>query len=47
MLDLVTLYIDPSTASAVAAAILGAVAGVSMYIKTKWSSFRHKVKTDN
>ena len=47
MLELTALYIDPSTGGAIAAAILGILAGISMYIKTKWQTFRHRIKSDN
>ena len=40
------LYIDPGTASALLAGILGALVGVGMYIKTKWHSIRYKNKTE-
>ena len=47
MIETLILYIDPSSASAFGAAILGIVAGVSMYIKTKWHSIRSKIKTND
>ena len=39
------LYIDPGTASALLAGILGALAGLGMYIKTKWHSIKYRNKT--
>ena len=39
------LYIDPGTASALLAGILGALVGVGMYIKTKWYSIKYRNKT--
>ena len=39
------LYIDPGTTSAMFAAILGAVAGGVMFIKTKWHSIRYRNQT--
>mgnify|MGYP001316597375 CR=1 FL=1 len=47
MIETAALYIDPSTGSAIAAAVLGIAAGVSMYIKTKWQSIRNKIKTND
>jgi|APSaa5957512535_1039671.scaffolds.fasta_scaffold55379_2 hypothetical protein len=47
MLDSNVLYIDPTAATAVIAMILGGIAGGSMYIKTKWHSLKHKIKSDN
>ena len=38
------LYIDPGSMSALAAMIIGALAGVSLYIKTKWQSLKFKNK---
>ena len=38
------LYIDPGTTSALLAGILGALAGVGMYIKTKWHSKNIEIK---
>jgi len=40
------LYIDPGTLSAIAAMILGAIAGAVMYIKIKWQSIRYRKKID-
>ena len=40
------LYIDPGTASALLAGILGALVGVGMYIKTKWHSIKYRNKTE-
>ena len=40
------LYIDPGSATAIIAMILGAVAGISFYVKTKWQSLRHKNKVE-
>lgn len=36
------LYIDPGSSSAILATVIGAVAGLSMYIKTKWQSIRYR-----
>ena len=38
------LYIDPGSTSAILAIILGALVGLSMYIKTKWQSIRYRNK---
>ena len=40
------LYIDPGTTSALLAGIIGALAGVGMYIKTKWHSIKYRNKTE-
>lgn len=40
------LYIDPGSGSALIAAIIGILAGATMYIRTKWQSFRHKIKEE-
>ena len=40
------LYIDPGSGSALAAVILGALAGAALIIRTKWQSFRYRKKTD-
>ena len=45
MIKDVFLYIDPGTASALLAGILGALVGVGMYIKTKWHSIKYRNKT--
>ena len=45
-MDNLSIYIDPGTGSAVIAMILGIVAGVSMYIKTKWQSLKYKIKSE-
>ena len=45
-MDLFLLYIDPGTGSAFIAVILGAIAGVSMYLKTKWHSLKYKIKSE-
>jgi len=42
-----SLYIDPGIGTAAIAMILGAIAGISMYIKSKWQSFKYKIKSDN
>tara|TARA_B110000263_G_C14974597_1_gene358672 strand:- start:246 stop:389 length:144 start_codon:yes stop_codon:yes gene_type:complete len=47
MIEVTILYIDPSTGSAIAAAVLGVIAGASLYIKTKWDSIRNKIKTSD
>lgn len=36
------LYIDPSSMSAIFAGLIGAIAGISLYIKTKWQIIRNK-----
>ena len=41
------LYIDPGTGSALIAMILGGIAGVSMYIKTKWQSLKFRIKSND
>jgi|TARA_Y100000310_G_scaffold114780_1_gene113298 hypothetical protein len=46
MFDNILLYIDPGTTSALLAGILGALAGVAMYIKTKWHSIRYRNKVE-
>jgi hypothetical protein len=38
------LYIDPGSLSALAAMIIGVLAGVSLYVKTKWQSLKFKNK---
>ena len=38
------LYIDPGSMSALAAMIIGALAGVALYIKTKWQSLKFRNK---
>jgi hypothetical protein len=38
------LYIDPSSFSAIIAAIIGGLAGISLYIKTKWQMLKNKNK---
>tara|TARA_B110000014_G_scaffold184880_1_gene133803 strand:- start:162 stop:338 length:177 start_codon:yes stop_codon:yes gene_type:complete len=38
-----SLYIDPGTASAVMAAIIGAVAGVGMTLKLYWFKIKQKL----
>lgn len=35
------LYIDPSGLSAIFAAVIGAIAGISLYIKTKWQMIKN------
>ena len=45
MIKDVFLYIDPGTASALLACIIGALAGGGMYIKTKWNSIKYRNKT--
>jgi len=36
------LYIDPGSMSALAATIIAALAGIGMYLKTKWQSLKFK-----
>ena len=38
------LYIDPGSFSAIFAAILGAIVGGIMFLKTKWHSIRYRNK---
>lgn len=38
------LYIDPGSGSAIIAMIIGAIAGFSIYVKTKWQSIRYRNK---
>lgn len=38
------LYIDPASGSAVIAMVIGAMAGITMYIRTKWQSIRNRSK---
>ena len=38
-------YIDPGSFTAIFAAILGAIVGLVMYIKTKWHSIKFRNKT--
>ena len=38
------LYIDPGSMSALAAMIIGALAGITMYVKTKWQSLKFRNK---
>jgi len=45
MFNSIFLYIDPGTGSAIIAMVVGAMAGGTMYIRTKWQSIRNK-KTD-
>lgn len=40
------LYIDPGSLNAFGAMILGVLAGVTLYIKTKWQSFKFRNKTN-
>jgi len=42
-MDSIFLYIDPGMGSAAVAMILGVIAGVSMYIKSKWQSLKYKL----
>jgi hypothetical protein len=46
MINNIFLYIDPGSATALIAGILGALAGAAMYIKTKWHSIRFRNKTE-
>ena len=41
-MDYSILYIDPGSMSALAAMIIGALAGVGLYVKTKWQSLKFK-----
>jgi hypothetical protein len=43
VIDSTFLYIDPGTGSAIIAMVLGAMAGISMYVRTKWQSIRHRL----
>jgi len=38
------LYIDPGSISAILATIIGALVGLSMYLKIKWQSIRYRNK---
>ena len=38
------LYIDPGSMSAFTAMIIGALAGVALYVKTKWQSLKFRNK---
>jgi hypothetical protein len=38
------LYIDPGSLSALAATIIGVLAGIGMYLKTKWQTLKFKNK---
>lgn len=40
----ITLYIDPGSFTAIFAAILGAIVGGVMFLKTKWYSIRYRKK---
>ena len=40
----IQLYIDPGAFSAIFAAILGAIVGGIMFLKTKWHSIRYRNK---
>ena len=40
----ITLYIDPGSFTAICAAILGAIVGGVMFLKTKWYSIRYRKK---
>ena len=40
----ISLYIDPGSFSAIFAAILGAIVGGVMFLKTKWHSIRYRKK---
>ena len=42
MFNSIFLYIDPGTGSAIIAMVVGAAAGATMYIRTKWQSIRNK-----
>ena len=44
MFNSIFLYIDPGTGSAIIAMVLGVMAGVTMYIRTKWHSIRYRNK---
>ena len=41
-----SLYIDPSVANAILVMILGAGAGIGMFIKTKWAKLRYRMQRD-
>ena len=40
------LYIDPGSGSALIATVIGALVGLTMYIRTKWQSIRYRNKTN-
>jgi|LWDU01.1.fsa_nt_gi hypothetical protein len=44
MFNLNLLYIDPATGTAVIAMILGGISGIMLYIKTKWQTWKYKIK---
>jgi len=41
-----SLYIDPSVANAILVMILGAGAGIGMFIKTRWAKLRYRMQRD-
>ena len=47
MFNSIFLYIDTGTGSAIIAMVLGVIAGVTMYIRTKWQSIRTKKRPNN
>ncbi len=40
------LYIDPSAFNAILVMILGAGAGIGMFIKTKWATLRYRTQRE-
>jgi len=40
------LYIDPSAFNAILVMILGAGAGIGMFIKIKWAKFRYRTQRE-
>jgi hypothetical protein len=46
MLDNYYLYIDPGVGSAIGVIILSAAAGVGMFLKTRWTKLKYKIKNE-
>ena len=46
MLDNYYLYIDPGVGSAIVIMILSAVAGVGMFLRTRWAKLKYKMKNE-
>jgi|TARA_Y100001949_G_scaffold35457_1_gene28234 hypothetical protein len=38
-------YLDPGTGSALLAFVVSAIAGISIFIKTKWDKIRYRMKS--
>ncbi len=41
-----SLYIDPSVANAILVMILGAGAGIVMFIKTRWAKLKYRMRKE-